>query len=139
RAWSRVGGLRPGRGAAPMALRATLTGLPVGPGPLTGKPVGSVLVRTPPFFVPLAPPDVTPTGETYTISATLTNTSAVPANQVSIQLDKAFLVGADLLSAETVALGNLAAGDSAVAKFQLSALRNGRVTADAFYGTGALA
>src|SRR5262249_10855319 len=100
---------------------------------------GSVLVRNPSFFVTLDHPDVIRTGETYTISATLTNTSAVPANQVSIQLDKAFLVGADLLSAETAALGNLAASGSAVAKFHLCALRNGGGRADAFYGTGALA
>jgi protocatechuate 3,4-dioxygenase beta subunit len=134
-----VEGLRSGRWDVPIDLQATLTGLPAGPVPLKGQTVGSVLVRNPSFFVTMDHPDVIRAGETYTIAATVVNTSAVAANLVSVKLDKAFITGADLLSDETVALGNIAAGDSALARFQLKALRTGRATSEAFFADGSLA
>jgi hypothetical protein len=134
-----VEGLNAGRYEVPIDLTATLQGLPTGPMTIQGTTSGVVLVRNPSFFVTLDHPDVVRDGEDYTLSATLANTSSVPANQVSIRLDPSAITGAQLLSPDRVDLGDLAAGDSALAKFQMKALRTGRVTSTAFIGEGAIA
>ncbi|HMF08140.1 MAG TPA: hypothetical protein VKJ00_03320, partial [Thermoanaerobaculia bacterium] len=134
-----VEGLKAGRYDVPIDLSATLQGLPAGPMTLAGTTTGVVIVRNPSFFVTLDHPDVIREGELYTLSATLANTSNVPANQVSIKIDKGSISGAQLLSDEQVALGNISPGDTAVAKFQMKALRTGRVTSTAFLGDGDLA
>lgn len=131
-----VEGLRPGTYDVPINVDATITGLPNGPLPVHGVAHGSVLVRHPSFFITLDHPDTIRQGEQYTVTATVTNTSTVQANLVSLTLDQNSITGATLLSPATVALGNIDPRDNAIATFQFQALRTGRVVATAVFADG---
>jgi hypothetical protein len=56
-----------------------------------------VLVRNPSFTLTFTHPDVVTAGEAYTLDVTVTNTSAVPANFVSVNLFDRNLSGATLV------------------------------------------
>lgn len=122
-----VEGLREGLHLLDIDLEADLEGLAAGVTRVRGRAAGSVLVRNANFSMTFAHPQTVRTGEPYTASVTLLNTSDLTANLVNISLNKLALSGAVLLSDETVDLGNLAPGQSATATFRLRSQRTGSV------------
>ncbi len=110
-------------------ITGTLLGLPRGPVPIVGRARGAILVRNPNFALTLSHPSVVRRGESYDLFATITNTSQVDANLVSISLDPLAVSGATLLSGSRVEFRTIAAGESATATFRLQSQRTGQVTA----------
>ncbi len=120
-------------------FHGTLSGLPTGtPIPVSGHASGVVVVRDPTFHVTFAHPSVVRQNEQYTLKVTVSNTSTVDANDVSLALPSSQISGAALLSGQpsTISLGTLHAGDSATASFQLVAFKTGEVTTTSVSGTG---
>ena len=126
-----VEGLKEGVHEVRFDIAATLVGLPRGPIPITGRARGAILVRNPNFSLTLSHPNVVRRGENYDLFATITNTSQVDANLVSISLDPRGVGGAQLLSDSRVEFSTIKAGESATAKFSLQSQRTGQVTANA--------
>ena len=112
-----------------MEIAGTLNGLPVGPVPIRGRAAGVVLVRNPKFTLTFTHPDVVNAGEPYTLDVTVTNTSASPANFVSVNLYPQNISGARLDDDPTKSVDSIAPGDSATVTFRLVSQRTGRVTA----------
>ena len=78
-----------GAAREPMSLKWNirhLTGLPIGPVEIRGRAAGAVLVRNPSFTLTFTHPEIVNTGEAYDLDVTATNTSASPANFVSVNL-----------------------------------------------------
>ncbi|HWT83581.1 MAG TPA: hypothetical protein VN648_32835, partial [Candidatus Methylomirabilis sp.] len=126
-----VEGLKEGVHEVTFTIQGTLLGLPRGPVPIQGRARGAILVRNPNFALTLSHPNVVRRGETYDLFATITNTSQVDANLVSISLDPHGVSGAQLLSDGRVEFQTIRAGESATAKFTLQSQRTGQVTATA--------
>ncbi len=103
------------------------------PIPITGTARGKLLVRNPTFDLMLVHPDVVRRGESYTLEARLTNTSSLPANDVSITLDRARLGNVKLVGDATQKIGTLKPGETGTMKFLLKALRDGEVTSSYLY------
>ena len=112
-----------------MAITGTLLGLPVGPVPITGRAVGAVLVRNPVFTLTFTHPETVVAGEQYTLDVTVTNTSASPANFVSVNLFGPNVSGATVLGEPTRQIESIPPGDSATVSFDLLSRVSGRVTA----------
>ena len=109
--------------------------------PLTGKALGTVVVRHPTFSLTLNHPDVVRAGDAYSLFVTITNTSATAANLVQLSLDPNSISGATLVAHSHRGAGNpfgtaqidtIAAGDARTVEFQLIARTSGRVTAATF-------
>ncbi len=124
-----VEGRREGTHTVEMELTGTLTGLPVGPVPIRGRAVGAVLVRNPTFTLTFTHPDIVNAGEPYTLDVTVTNTSASPANFVTLALDANNVSGARLVGEPSRSFDEIAPSDSVTASFDLVAARTGRITA----------
>jgi len=101
---------------------------------LTGLAAGVVQVRNPTFSVVLAHPRAVRTGEAYRLFATVTNTSATPANLFQLELARRSLSGASFADGETGlrTLEHLPAGGSATFGFDLVARTTGEVTGTVF-------
>ena len=81
-----------------------------------GRAAGSILVRNPNFSLAFSHPRTIRTGEPYTASVTILNTSAVPANLVTVTLPEASINGARLVSeADRGSLGDILPGQTATA------------------------
>lgn len=123
-----VEGLQEGLHVMDIQLTATLEGLAAGPVEIMGKAAGSVLVRNPRFSLAFSHPRTIRAGEPYTANVTILNTSPSVANLVRVTLRDNSISGGELLSAETVELGNLGPGESANATYQVRALRTGAIS-----------
>jgi hypothetical protein len=102
--------------------------------PLTGRALGVVQVKNPTFSLVLAHPDVVRDGEDYSIFATVTNTSSMPANLFKLALSKYSLSGCRLAEGETGlrTLDSLDAGQAQSFEFYLVARTTGKVTGTVF-------
>jgi hypothetical protein len=147
-----VEGQREGTHRVEVTINAQLLGLPIGAVPLSGKAVGTVLVRNPSFALTFNHPDVVRAGETYSLYVTIHNTGAVDANCVTLALDPRDVSGATLAAARspgpagvcpppdaqagTALVAAIRRRDAATVEYRLIARRNGRVTATGFAGDG---
>ncbi|MCC5805059.1 MAG: carboxypeptidase regulatory-like domain-containing protein [Opitutales bacterium] len=123
-----VEGLREGLHLIDVKLRGTLEGLAAGPVEVEGKAAGSVLVRNPNFSLAFSHPRTVRSGEPYTASVTILNTSPTPANQVNVTLPTASISGAILESEATVFLGDILPGETKTATYELRSQRTGSIT-----------
>ena len=78
-----------------------------------GRAAGAVLVRNPTFTLTFTHPEIVTAGEPYTLDVTVTNTSASPANLVSLTLYPEFVSGASIVGDPIRHIDTIAAGDSA--------------------------
>jgi hypothetical protein len=124
-----VEGRREGTHVIEFSIAGTLHGLPGGPVQVTGRAVGSVLVRNPTFTLTFTHPDTVAAGEAYTLDVTVTNTSPSPANFVSVNLFAQHVVGATIVGSPSRQIDSIAADDSATVSFDLVARVSGKVTA----------
>ncbi len=131
-------GLREGLHVFDIELTGTLDGLASGEVEITGATSGSVLVRNPKFSSVFAHPRTIRSGEPYTASMTIMNTSETTANDVTISLHSASISGAELTSDDVVPLGNLGPGESATAEFAFIARRTGNISMATFSGDDGL-
>jgi hypothetical protein len=125
-------GLKEGTHIVDIDFEGTLSGLPSGDTPFTGTAAGAVIVRNPEFGITFAHPSVIRKGEEYDIYVTMTNTSPVTANLVSLTMPKTRLVGTSLLSDETVSWETIEPGESVTAQFHMQANETGKIRASAF-------
>jgi hypothetical protein len=145
-----VEALKEGTHRLEVTINAQLQGLPIGNVALSGKAVGTVLVRNPTFALTFNHPNVVRAGETYSLFVTIHNTSSVDANLVTLSLDPSDVIGATLTGARyagteagatgTVVVPTITANDAQTVEFTLIAQKNGQVTAtgfaDSVTGTG---
>ncbi|MEO8677871.1 MAG: carboxypeptidase regulatory-like domain-containing protein, partial [Vicinamibacterales bacterium] len=124
-----VEGRREGTWVVEFGISGTLLGLPVGPVQVTGRAAGSVLVRNPSFTLTFTHPEVVMAREPYTLDVTVTNTSASPANFVSVNLHERHVTGATVSGEPTREIESIPAGESATVSFDLVSRVTGRVTA----------
>ncbi|MCP4214762.1 MAG: hypothetical protein GY765_08890 [bacterium] len=130
-------GLKEGTHIVSVDFDGTLTGLPGGDTPISGSASGAVVVRNPEFSVTFSHPEVIRLGEEYDIFVTMTNTSPVPANLVSLTMPAERIIGCRLLSqSDTASFDSIAPGASETAKFHMQALETGKVMATAFESEG---
>ena len=129
-------GLKEGNHIVKIDFDGTLSGLPSGDTRVSGTASGAVIVRNPEFSITFSHPSVIRTGEEYDIYVTMTNTSPVNANLVSLTMPASQLIGTILLSEETVSFETIASGESATAQFHMQANETGRITASAFEAEG---
>jgi len=129
-------GLKEGTHIVAIDFAGTLTGLPSGDAPVSGKASGAVIVRNPKFSVTFSHPSVIREGEEYDIYVAMTNTSPAAANLVSLAMPASRLIGTALLSDETVSFETIAPAESGTAKFHMIAKETGRVRASAFAAEG---
>lgn len=124
-----VEGLQEGLHVMEVKLAADLEGLAAGMVKITGKAAGSVLVRNPNFSLAFSHPRTVRAGEPYEASATILNTSLVPANRVRVTLPASSLSGAVFEGDQqpTVELGDLLPGQSGTARFRLRSQRTGAI------------
>lgn len=129
-----VEGLREGLHRVAISLHGVLDGLPSGPVEITGEAAGAVLVRDPTFDLALAHPRTVRAGEPYDLYVTVTNSSSVPANLVSLELPPGGLSGVALAptSPASIVIDSLAPGEAFTQRFQLIAQKTGQVTAASF-------
>jgi hypothetical protein len=125
-------GLKEGTHIVDIDFEGTLSGLPSGDTPFTGKAAGAVIVRNPEFGITFTHPAVIRKGEEYDVYVNMTNTSPVTANLVSLTMPKTRLVGTILLSDETVSWETIEPGESVTAKFHMQANETGKIRASAF-------
>ena len=115
--------------ASQFNIAGTLHGLPIGPVQVTGRAAGSVLVRNPSFTLTFTHPDTVAAGERYSLDVTVTNTSASPANFVSLNLFSQNVSGATVVGDGSRQIDSIPAGDSASVSFDLVSRITGKVTA----------
>jgi hypothetical protein len=131
-------GLQEGTHTVTVNFDGTLSGLPGGDVPVKGSAKGAVIVRNPEFSVTFAHPSVVRVGEQYDIHVTLTNTSPVDANLVSVILPKNNVIGAKLLTDESISFETIKPGQSETVRYHLESLVTGRVSATAMEMEGNL-
>jgi hypothetical protein len=124
-----IEGRREGTHTIEFNITGTLHGLPGGAVTITGRAVGSVVVRNPSFTLTFTHPDTVQVGEPYTLDVTVTNTSASIANFVSVALSSQHLSGATMAGDPTQTIETLAPQDSATVSFSLVSQVAGRVFA----------
>ena len=124
-----VEGRREGSHIVEMEITGTLNGLPIGPVTVRGRAVGAVLVRNPTFTLTFTHPEIVTAGEPYTLDVTVTNTSASPANFVSLTLYPEVVSGATIVGEPIRHIDTIAPGDSESVSFDLVAKVSGKVTA----------
>jgi len=129
-----IEGLKEGTHQLNFDIKATLEGLPIGPVTITGKAMGAVLVRNPDFTLTFGHPQTVRSGEEYDLFITVTNTSQVIANLVSVYLDPRALSGAAFVANETSDkhIDTIKPGSSATVRYRLVSQKTGAVTATAF-------
>ena len=95
-----------------------------------GKAAGSVLVRTPRSSIAFTHPRTVRAGEPYEASVTVLNTGSTVANLVSVSLNRNSVSGAvfEPGQEETIQLGTILPGQSAVAVYRLRSQRTGAVS-----------
>ena len=125
-------GLKEGTHYVTIDFKGKLGGMPGGDRPLIGTAKGAVVVKNPEYSVTFAHPSVVRKGELYDILMTITNTSPIPANLVSIRLPASRMSGTKLLSEEKKTWDTIAPGESQTAIFKMQSLKNGKVVATAF-------
>jgi hypothetical protein len=131
-------GLEEGTHIVDIDFEGTLSGLPSGDTPFTGTASGAVIVRNPEFGITFAHPSVIRKGEEYDIYVTMTNTSPVVANLVSLTMPATRLVGTSLLSDETVSWETIEPGESVTAQFHMRSNETGKIRASAFEVDGSV-
>ncbi len=131
-------GIEEGTHIVKVDFSGTLSGGPAGDVPVKGSAAGAVVVRYPDFAINFAHPSVVRSGEEYDIYITITNTSNVAANLVSLTMPASRLIGCRLLSGEKQEFETLAPGESQIVKYHLLSLQTGRVRASAFAAEGKL-
>ncbi|MFC2145970.1 carboxypeptidase regulatory-like domain-containing protein, partial [Acidobacteriota bacterium] len=131
-------GLKEGTHIVDIDFEGTLSGLPSGDTPFTGSAAGAVIVRNPEFGITFAHPSVIRKGEEYDIYVTMTNTSPVVANLVSLTMPATRLVGTSLLSDETVSWETIEPKESVTAQFHMRSNETGRIRASAFEADGSV-
>ncbi|RIL05407.1 MAG: hypothetical protein DCC71_10460, partial [Proteobacteria bacterium] len=124
-----VEGLKEGLHVMDLTIDGVLDGLG-SPRRIRGFAAGSVLVRNPKFSLAFTHPRTIRTGEPYTASVTILNTSTSPANLVSVSLPEASLSGAvfEPGTPQTAELGTILPGETKTAEFRLRAQRTGAIT-----------
>lgn len=134
-----VEGKKEGTHRIRVKVEAQLLGLPVGPVPLSGEALGTVVVRNPRFALTFNHPNVVRAGETYSLFVTIHNTGGADANLVTLGLDPNEISGATLVgdSDEASPLGTVVVPairkmDTATVEYRLIARKNGQVTATGF-------
>lgn len=132
-------GLTKGSHTVKVTFDGTLSGGTVGDLKVSGSALGCVVVRNPEFSVTFFHPDIVRIGEEYDINVTMTNTSSVDANLVSMMMPRNRIFGAELLSDETIRFETIRPGETVSAPYRLRARETGRVTASAFEADGAVA
>ncbi|MFZ4856964.1 MAG: carboxypeptidase regulatory-like domain-containing protein [Desulfuromonadaceae bacterium] len=124
-----VEGRREGSHTIEMEITGTLEGLPIGPVTVRGRAMGTVLVRNPNFTLTFTHPDIVNAGEEYVLDVTVTNTSAAPANFVSVNLHQQQISGADLVGEGSKEIETIPPGDSATVSFDLRSKVSGPIFA----------
>ena len=124
-----VEGRREGSHTVEMEISGMLHGLPIGPVPVRGRAMGTVLVRNPTFTMTFTHPDLVNAGERYNLDITVTNTSDSPANFVSINLYPRYISGATLLGDPVRSIDSIPPGDSASISYELIPQVTGNVFA----------
>lgn len=124
-----VEGRREGSHTVEMEITGTLYGLPIGPVPVRGRAMGTVLVRNPTFTMTFTHPDLVNAGERYSLDVTVTNTSESPANFVSINLYSRYISGATLVGDPVRSVDSIPPGDSATVSYELISQVTGSVFA----------
>ncbi|MCU1382031.1 MAG: LamG domain protein jellyroll fold domain protein [Acidobacteria bacterium] len=124
-----VEGRREGSHVIEFNIGGTLQGLPGGPVQVTGRAVGSVLVRNPSFTLTFTHPETVSAGEHYSLDVTVTNTSPSAANFVSVNLFSGNVVGATVVGDPTRQIDSIPASDSATVSFDMVSRVTGKVTA----------
>ncbi len=124
-----VEGRREGSHTVEMEITGTLYGLPIGPVPVRGRAMGTVLVRNPTFTMTFTHPDLVNAGERYNLDVTVTNTSDSPANFVSINLYPRYISGATLVGDPVRSIESIPPGDSATISYELISQVTGSVFA----------
>jgi len=124
-----VEGRREGSHTVEMQITGTLYGLPAGPIPISGRAMGTVLVRNPTFTMTFTHPDLVSAGEHYTLDVTVTNTSESPANFVSVNLYPRYISGAALVGDPVQSIESIPPGDSATVSYELVSQVSGSVFA----------
>jgi hypothetical protein len=124
-----VEGRREGSHTVEMEISGTLYGLPIGPVPVRGRAMGTVLVRNPTFTMTFTHPDLVNAGERYNLDVTVTNTSDSPANFVSINLYPRYISGATLVGDPVRSIDSILPGDSATISYELISQVTGSVFA----------
>jgi Bacterial Ig-like domain/Carboxypeptidase regulatory-like domain len=110
-------------------IAATLDGLPTGSVALKGTASGGVLVRNPYFNITFSVPGVVRKGELFNVFATVTNTSQVAANNLTVNFDNSSISGVTLASGQSPVIPTLNPGDSTTLTYQFQSLRTGQVVA----------
>ena len=125
-----VEGLQEGLHVMDLDLTADLYGLAAGVVQVKGKAAGSVLVRNPRFSFAFTHPRTVRAGEPYEASVTVLNTGSTVANLVSVSLNRNSVSGAvfEPGQEETIQLGTILPGQSAVAVYRLRSQRTGAVS-----------
>ncbi|PYK96334.1 MAG: hypothetical protein DME19_20025, partial [Verrucomicrobia bacterium] len=123
-----VEGLQEGLHVMNLNLTADLDGLAAGTIKITGKAAGSVLVKNPKFSLAFTHPRTIRSGEPYSATVTVLNTSTTVANLVSVTLAGASLSGGVLESPETVQLDTIQPGQTATATFRIRSQRTGSIS-----------
>ncbi len=131
-----VEGLQEGTHTVQMNLNGILQGLAQGDVAITGTATGAILVRNPNFSLTFSHPSVVRDHEEYDLFVTITNTSTVDANLVSLKIPINALVNCILKSDPVQEFEVIASGESATAKFRIEPLITGQVTASVMTGTG---
>lgn len=129
-------GLKEGTHIVTVDFNGTLSGLPQGDTPIEGSASGAVIVKNPEFSITFSHPGVVRQGEEYDIYVTMTNTSPVTANLVSLTMPGSRLIGTRLLTDETVSFETISPGESRTAHFHMLSLQTGEVRATAFRAEG---
>ena len=111
-----------------LKLSALMDGLAAGSVRVEGRAAGSVLVRNPKFSMAFSHPRTVRTGEPYQAHVTILNTSSVPANLVTVTLNKNSISGGVLESDESVVLGTILPGETETATYRIRAQRTGSIT-----------
>ncbi len=125
-------GLKEGSHQIDFEITATLEGLPRGPVQITGRASGIIVVRNPNFALTLSHPATVRAGVEYTLYATVTNTSEVTANLISVKLDPFGVSGATLLSSPDTQIETLPPGAAGTVSFRLKSRVTGKVNATVF-------
>ncbi|MBI2838545.1 MAG: carboxypeptidase regulatory-like domain-containing protein, partial [Acidobacteria bacterium] len=131
-------GIKLGTHQVKVDFHGTVGGPSTGDVPVKGSATGMVVVRDPELTLTFGHPSVVREGEEYDLYVTLTNTSQVDANLVTLSLPATRQVGARLLSADRLQFETIKPGESQSGKFHMLALQTGKVAATAFVAEGSL-
>ncbi|MCP4214669.1 MAG: carboxypeptidase regulatory-like domain-containing protein, partial [bacterium] len=104
--------------------------------PVKGSASGVVVVRNPTYSITFSHPEIIRMGEEYDIYVTMTNTSTVPANMVSLNMNN--LIGCRFENKNPEdqpglrKFDQIAPGQSETAKYRMVSEKTGKVCATAF-------